>query len=45
MLYVEKSFKEITKFIKEVVIDGRGFNEVKEKIIDFRRGFLKFKVN
>ncbi|MEM3905223.1 MAG: serine hydroxymethyltransferase, partial [Sulfolobales archaeon] len=31
------------KFMREVVIDGKDPNEVRKKVVEFRRGFLEVK--
>ncbi len=40
---VESDFKEVAKFMREVVIDGKDPNEVRKKVVEFRRGFLEVK--
>ncbi len=39
----EDDFRELVKFFKEVLIDGRDPAEVRRKVIDFRRNFIEVK--
>ncbi len=39
----EDDFRELAKFFKEVLIDGRDPAEVRRKVIDFRRNFIEVK--
>ncbi len=39
----EDDFRELAKFFKEVLIDGRDPADVRKKVIEFRRNFLEVK--
>jgi glycine hydroxymethyltransferase len=39
----ESDFQEVAKFMKEVAIDKKDPNEVKKKVIEFRKNFLEVK--
>ncbi len=39
----EDDFKELSKFFREVLIEGRDPSKVREKVIEFRRNFLEVK--
>ncbi|MEM3142457.1 MAG: serine hydroxymethyltransferase, partial [Zestosphaera sp.] len=39
----EGDFKEVAKFMREVLIDGRPPEEVRKKVIEFRKNFVEVK--
>lgn len=39
----EGDFKEVAKFMREVLINGRPPEEVKKKVIEFRKNFIEVK--
>ncbi|MFN3268198.1 MAG: serine hydroxymethyltransferase, partial [Zestosphaera sp.] len=39
----EGDFKEVAKFMREVLIDGRPPEEVRKKVVEFRKNFVEVK--
>ncbi|RLG77160.1 MAG: serine hydroxymethyltransferase [Thermoprotei archaeon] len=39
----ESDFKEVARFMREVLIDGKDPSEVKKKVIEFRKEFIEIK--